>query len=95
MHPAVKTFLAKPVTDVPAGPLQALWHAANGDWNAAHEVAQSGEDRDSAWVHAYLHREEGDHVNAAYWYRRAGRPVFKGSLEDERETMIELLIRRD
>jgi hypothetical protein len=93
MHPAVETFLARPAVDTPAGPLRALWHAAHGDWTAAHEIAQASEDRDSAWVHAYLHREEGDQWNAEYWYRRAGKPVFKGSLADEREAMIATLLR--
>jgi hypothetical protein len=56
-----------------APPLRALWWDARGDWNAAHEAAQEGEDADSAWVHALLHRREGDLANADYWYRRAGR----------------------
>jgi hypothetical protein len=92
MNPAVETFLQKPANDAPDGPLRALWHAAHGDWTAAHEIAQVSEDRDSSWVHAYLHREEGDQGNAAYWYRRAGKPIFKGSLEDEREAMITALL---
>ncbi len=63
--------------------LQALWHDANGDWDEAHRLAQDQDDRDGAWVHAYLHRKEGDPSNAAYWYRRAGRPVCGLSLDDE------------
>ena len=63
--------------------LVALWHDARGDWNAAHEVAQQVEDAAGAWVHAYLHRKEGDPSNAAYWYRRAGQPVAHDALEDE------------
>ncbi len=64
--------------------LLALWHDANGHWHEAHEIAQSHEgvptfDR----LHAYLHRKEGDAVNARYWYRRAGMPVFEGSLSEE------------
>jgi len=55
------------------GPVLALWWDARGDWTRAHEAAQVGEDADSAWVHAYLHRREGDLANADYWYRRAGR----------------------
>lgn len=60
----------------PAGldaPLLALWWDARGNWDRAHAAAQAGEDADSAWVHAYLHRREGDLANADYWYRRAGR----------------------
>ena len=64
--------------------LVALWHDANGDWSAAHEAAQAIEDETGAWVHAYLHRKEGDAGNAAYWYRRAGRDVVRGlALEEE------------
>ncbi len=63
--------------------LLALWHDARGDWTAAHESAQSGESDDGAWVHAYLHRKEGDSGNAGYWYRRAGRPVHTGGLDAE------------
>ena len=54
--------------------LQALWQAGKGDWNAAHAITQAQGDADVDWVHAYLHREEGDLNNAGYWYRRAGRP---------------------
>jgi hypothetical protein len=66
-----------------AGPLLALWWDARGDWARAHEAAQAGGDAESAWVHAYLHRKEGDLPNAGYWYRRAGRPVATGPLERE------------
>ena len=54
--------------------LQALWHEARGDWDKAHRLAQSQGDATGAWVHAYLHRVEGDQSNAAYWYRRAPDP---------------------
>ena len=56
--------------------LQALWWDAKGDWDRAHGCAQANEaDPRAAWVHAYLHRKEGDLANAGYWYRRAGRPI--------------------
>ena len=80
-------------TETLSGPLHALQLAAQGDWNGAHEVAQAGEDRDSAWVHAYLHRREGDRWNAEYWYRRAGKPVFRGSLDEEWAQMADALYR--
>lgn len=73
---------AEPPANVGAA-LVALWHDARGNWNAAHEVAQEVRDSDGAWVHAYLHRKEGDAGNAGYWYRRAGKPVAKVPLEDE------------
>ncbi len=65
-------------------PLTALWHAAKGEWDAAHKLAQAeeGEVRHD-WVHAYLHRVEGDLTNAGYWYRRAGKPVATSALEAE------------
>ena len=63
--------------------LVALWHDARGDWEKAHDVAQGVPDPDGAWVHAYLHRKERDQANAAYWYRRAKRPVCRDSLQDE------------
>ena len=61
----------------------ALWHDARGDWERAHETAQDVDTPDGAWVHAYLHRKEGDPGNAAYWYRHAGRPVTTVTLDEE------------
>lgn len=65
--------------------VQALWHDARGDWHAAHACAQDDESAEGSWVHAYLHRKEGDLGNAGYWYARAGRPrpVIGTSLETE------------
>jgi hypothetical protein len=63
--------------------LTALWHDARDDWSRAHQIAQDIETEDAAWVHAYLHRKEGDPGNAAYWYRRARRPVCGTSLDGE------------
>lgn len=68
--------------------LQAMWHNAKGDWEKAHSLAQSQDDADGAWVHAYLHRVEGDLGNAAYWYRRANRPVCDDALETEWESIV-------
>ena len=56
-----------------SGALQALWHDARGDWDRAHACAQEDGGRDGSWVHAYLHRKEGDVGNAGYWYARARR----------------------
>lgn len=65
-------------------PVAALWHAARGDWEAAHKLVQADEGEPSHdWVHAYLHRVEGDLSNAGYWYRRAGKPAAKSALETE------------
>lgn len=67
--------------------LRALWQDARGHWDRAHEIAQDMPGPDGAWIHAYLHRKEGDPENAAYWYRRAGKPVCRESLEAEWETI--------
>ena len=64
-------------------PLAALWWAAKGNWDAAHKIVMNEETKDAAWVHAYLHRVEGDPGNAGYWYRQGGQPVAKDSLEAE------------
>ena len=66
-------------------PLQALWHDAKGDWDRAHEAAQNDHGCDGSWVHAYLHRKEGDLGNAGYWYARAGRPMPAKSVTLEAE----------
>ena len=76
------------------GPLQALWFDGNGDWEKAHTAAQDVDGPDGAWVHAYLHRKEGDAANAAYWYRRAGQPVARGELAAEWEAIVEALLER-
>ena len=79
----------------PAGldaPLAALWHDGRGDWEAAHRVAQDIDTADGAWIHAYLHRKEGDAGNAAYWYRRAAKPVASVSLDAEWEAIATALL---
>jgi hypothetical protein len=82
---------AAPAPDIDA-PLAALWWAAKGNWDKAHKIAQDVETTDAAWVHAYLHRVEGDLGNAGYWYRRAGKPMAKDSLEAEWERVASALI---
>jgi hypothetical protein len=72
--------------------LQGLWHAAKGDWHKAHECAQAQEDQEGAWVHAHLHRQEGDLANAGYWYRRAGKPTASESLEAEWSAIVDELL---
>lgn len=74
-------------------PLRALWHDLRGDWDKAHRIAQDIEDETGAWVHAYLHRKEGDLSNASYWYRRARRPVATGPLEDEWRSIVSALLK--
>jgi hypothetical protein len=65
--------------------LHALWHDARGDWERAHTCAQQDKGRDGSWVHAYLHRKEGDVGNAGYWYARAGRSAVAASVPFEME----------
>jgi len=63
--------------------VEALWWAAKGNWDKAHKIVQDDESREAAWVHAYLHRVEGDLPNARYWYRTADKPVATGALAAE------------
>lgn len=81
-----------PVDLAPA--LRGLLWDAKGEWGKAHECAQAQDDRDGAWVHAYLHRKEGDLANAGYWYRRARKPVAAGSLDEEWEAVARGLLAR-
>jgi len=72
--------------------LAGLWWDAKGDWTKAHESAQQDEGVAGSWVHAYLHRKEGDGSNAAYWYSRAGRRPSKATLEQEWEEIATALL---
>ena len=71
---------------------QALWWDAKGDWDRAHDCAQAQDDSSGAWVHAYLHRREGDAANAGYWYRRAGKPAQRGPLAAEWEAIARAVL---
>ena len=73
-------------------PLAALWWAAKGEWDKAHTIVMNEATADAAWVHAYLHRVEGDLGNAGYWYRQAGQPVAKDTLEAEWERIVSALL---
>jgi len=75
-----------------SGYLQSLWYDAKGDWNRSHEIIQDIEDKTAAWIHAYLHRKEGDIGNADYWYRRAGKSRPDKTLEEEWENIVEALL---
>jgi hypothetical protein len=74
--------------------LRAMWEAAKGNWNAAHAIAQDIDDRTGSWVHAYLHRKEGDLGNAGYWYRRAEQPVAHDTLDEEWARIVGVLLER-
>ena len=73
-------------------PLAALWWAGKGKWDEAHKIVQDEETADAAWVHAYLHRVEGDLGNAGYWYRRAHQPVAQDALDVEWERIVSALL---
>ena len=84
----------KPPADLP--PLvQALWHERRGDWTRAHEITQEIDNDDASWLHAYLHRREGDLSNARYWYRHAGKAPATGNLDDEWRVIVEALLGSD
>jgi hypothetical protein len=72
--------------------LVGLWWDAKGEWQRAHESAQEDAGREGAWVHAYLHRKEGDQDNAAYWYSRAGKPVCREPLDAEWISIVKDLL---
>jgi len=80
-----ETLRQLPAADAATLPplLHALWHDAHGDWASAHALAQDVDTTGGARIHAYLHRKEGDALNAGYWYRRAGQPAFTGPLDAE------------
>ncbi len=73
-------------------PLTALWHAAKGEWDKAHALVQDEATREAAWVHAHLHRIEGDGGNAAYWYGKAGKPTTDAPLDQEWHEIAHALI---
>ena len=72
--------------------LDSLWYAGIGDWNKAHTLIQDVDDATASWIHAYLHRKEGDAGNADYWYRRAGKKRPSVSLKEEWETIVTVLL---
>jgi hypothetical protein len=92
----VQEFRDSVVSDRPPSDLNCalsgLWWDAKGDWTRAHDSAQQDEGPAGAWVHAYLHRKEGDSSNAAYWYQREGKPPQRGSLEEEWLAIAEALL---
>jgi hypothetical protein len=70
---------------------QALNADKSGNWEQAHELIQHLPTQEAAWIHAYLHRKEGDRWNAQYWYDRAGKSFFEGSLEEEWDQIYQAL----
>lgn len=75
--------------------LQAMWHDHQGNWEASHNIAQEIDTRNGSWVHAYLHRKEGDQSNATYWYHLAGKNMPSITLEKEWEEIVKALIKKE
>ncbi len=73
-------------------PLAALWWAKKGEWDKAHRIVMDETGKEAAWVHAYLHRVEGDADNAKYWYAQARKPAASGDLDAEWVAMIDALL---
>lgn len=92
----LKEFRHSVLLEAPPGRLSlaltGLWWDAKGDWKQAHESAQQDEGPAGSWVHAYLHRKEGDSSNAGYWYGRAGKSPAQSSLEQEWLEIAESLL---
>ena len=89
----LKASLSDPAPAPTLSPsLSALWWAAKGDWDKAHQIVQNESSAEAAWVHAYLHRVEGDLGNAGYWYRQAGQPAAKDTLEAEWQRIAATLL---
>jgi len=90
------TFKNSVNEDTPPGglsvPLLALWHVAKGNWDTAHQLARSANDKDGAWVHAHLHRVEGNDSNAAYWFARTDQDTSGLSLDEEWGAIVETLL---
>lgn len=75
-----------------SAPLAAMWWAKKGEWDKAHRLVMEASGPEAAWVHAYLHRVEGDLGNAGYWYRQARKPAASGELDAEWAAMVEALL---
>lgn len=88
----LETLSAPNPPDGLGGPLEALWWSRRGEWERAHRIVQALETPEAAWVHAHLHREEGDHANAGYWYRRAERSAPSTDLASEWEDIARALL---
>lgn len=82
----------EPPNDISNG-LKALWWEKKGNWEKSHDIAQEMMSTDGSWIHAYLHRVEGDLGNAAYWYNRAGKPIKRNEDQNEEwEQIVEALL---
>jgi hypothetical protein len=90
-----KRSLSRTIPPALAPALAALWWAGRDNWDRAHGIVMDGAGKDCAWVHAYLHRVEGDLANAQYWYRQAGRRAAAGPLQTEWDAIVRALLAED
>ncbi len=72
--------------------IRALWWTKKGNWEIAHQIAQDAGTKHGDWIHAHLHRIEGDLSNASYWYSRAGRPNCQTSFPEEWESLVKHIL---
>jgi len=72
--------------------LKALWYDAKGNWHTAHEIVDGSEEANAKWVHAYLHRKEGDEWNAEYWYRQVNKSLPKITIDEELQEIVEFIL---
>ncbi|MEJ1222164.1 hypothetical protein [Sediminicola sp. 1XM1-17] len=88
-HASLK--VVEPPMDWNSG-LRSMWYDVQGNWDASHDIAQNMSGPDGSWIHAYLHRKEGDKFNAEYWYRKAQKSFPKISIADEQKTLVAYFI---
>lgn len=72
--------------------LKSLWFLSKGNWDASHDITQELHTKTGSWIHALLHRMEGDAFNAGYWYRQADRPFSEKTFEDEIKEITEFIL---
>jgi len=65
--------------------LNAIELALNDKWDAAHEIVQVISSPNAQWIHAVLHKIEGDESNSRYWYSRSSIEVYESYLDSTQE----------
>ncbi|RYG27330.1 MAG: hypothetical protein EOO01_41525 [Chitinophagaceae bacterium] len=89
----VKSLSLQTPPETLSAELKALWYDGKEDWESSHNIAQDINDQNGSWIHAYLHRKEGDISNARYWYSRAGKNECRATLKEEWELLVKNFIR--
>lgn len=65
----------------------------DGDWDSSHQLIQQYNTSEACWIHAHLHRVEGDLGNASYWYSRAGKVMPDFGLDQELEDIMNSILK--